>query len=245
MTPRLESCYFDETPERAFTRMAGVLAVTAARHCPGWQRRIEAFPSAGLRSPIGIPSHEHNTQKLARWVELVQTAEDGEHILLLDADTCILRSLDDAWAEPFDLAYTTKRRPFPFNLGVLFVRVSEPVRAFFRDWREENDRLFREPGKHFEWRQRSGGVNQASFQILLDRGGLDRLAVKKLPCAEWNCEESTWETFNPALARVLHVKGALRRAIFGRPQGRPELVPLMKIWRDLDREVNACEERTA
>lgn len=245
MTQRLEACYFGPDPNGYFLRMAAVLELTASQHCSAWVRTVRRIQPEPRTSALGLAQHVVNTQKLEHWAALVAAASDGEHLLLMDADTAILRSLDDVWVDPFDIAYTTKRKPFPFNLGVIFVRVNARSRAFFSAWLFENDRLLREPGDAkavTAWRTRYGGINQASFAAVLNALP-DGLMLKTLPCAEWNCEESGWMNFG-STTRILHIKGALRRAIFRREDVFESLRPASDAWRALERNVSAIR-RTA
>lgn len=222
--PRVEACYFVPPGDATFVRMARVLEATLATQCPAWPRRIEALSTPTRKSAIGAPLHAANVHKVAWWSARVHDAADGQELVLLDADVAVVRPLDDLWEGVFDLAYTTKRRPFPFNLGVLFVRVSDRTRAFFRTWLEENLQLLTHQSREATaWRRQFGGINQASFGRLLARGALADLALHTVPCREWNCEDSAWSTFDPAVTRILHVKGALRRAVFRRDGMNPDL----------------------
>lgn len=212
MTPRLIAPWFGGTPYR---RMAQVLAYTAEIHCHGWDRAIDRITPATLdRHPSASDSHLANTQKMEAWYQAVMASPDGARVLLLDADTFITRPLDDIWDEPFDFAYTVKPSRFPHNSGVVFIRVSPRSRAFVETWRNENLRMLREEAHHQEWRRKYGGINQASLGYALETGLAAAIRILPLPCVEWNCEDSSWANFDPAVTRVVHVKSRLRRAIF-------------------------------
>jgi len=234
VTPRLEAVYFDDGPYDDFARLARVLEHTADQHCGGWRRAITRLDPPRRRA--GSSSMVANTVKLNRWCDLVASAEDGEQILLLDTDTALLRAIDAIWERPFDVAYATKVHDFQFNLGVFFLRVTARVRTLFETWRAENARLFRTWSEDPTWRTRYGGVNQASFGSLIQTGALEGVDVCELACAEWNCEESAWPAFDPAVTRILHLKGALRRSVFHRQTPPADLLPAVSAWRQLDRE---------
>lgn len=250
LTPRLEACYFAPDPAMdrfarrdPFDRMAAILEATAAEHCSGWERHIVRIDPTPRQSAIGKASHVQNVQKVEHWTEVVTAAPDGTPLLVIDADTAILRPLDDVWERSFDVAYTVKRRPFPYNLGVLFVRVSDRTRAWFAAWRDENLRMLEEREGVDAWRQTHGGINQASFARLRESGATTGLELLELPCREWNCEESGWPSFDPGRTRILHVKGELRRAMFQRFIVTPDTAKALAHYQALDRRVAAREAR--
>lgn len=239
MRPQLFSCYFDgKDGSTQWPRLARVLAYTAAGHCANWERSIVAISPDRVdrvhRS--ATRSHVHNTQKLDVWAARVRDAADGQALLLIDADTVILRPLDDVWDRPFDLAYTVRAGcRFPFNCGVMFLRASDVTRRLMDAWADENRRQIADEGRHKNWTRRFGGINQAAFGALLATDASADVQLLELPCAEWNCEDHSWPSFNPALTRILHVKSALRRAVFGM-SGEQALRDLRRLWRDLERE---------
>lgn len=236
--PRLVSPWFGDNPQ--FTRLAQVLEFTARRHCPGWSVEVYRIEPVPRRSPLGVASHAFNTMKMDAWRDAIAASQDGDQVLLIDADTMILRPLDDVWEWPFDIAYTVKQAQiFPFNSGVVFVRVTPAARAFVDAWQVENARLLDAPAEHQRWRSRYGGCNQAALGAMLESGMIDRLGLQmlKIPCAEWNCEDSSWTRFDPERTRIVHIKSALRRAVFGIGPNTSRLRPLVGIWRQLEREV--------
>jgi hypothetical protein len=234
--PRLISKWFGDNPQ--FARMARVLEFTGRRHCPDWSIEVERIVPAPRHSPLGIPSHAHNTMKMDVWTMAIAASEDGDRVLLIDSDTMILRPLDDVWAQDFDLAYTVKlTERFPFNSGVVFLRVGPAVRRFADAWQQENARLLDHPQEHQRWRAKFGGINQAALGAMLTQGLVAELGLRivQLPCREWNCEDTSWGAFTPT-TRIVHLKSALRRAIFGLGPTQPRLRPLVGLWRQLERE---------
>lgn len=228
--PRLESCYFGQDDD--WSRMAEVLAFSASRHCPNWRVRVERIEPEPLKHSHGSQMAVDNTQKLERWAEVVDASHDGDRLLLIDADTLIVRPLDAVWDLEFDVAITTRRMgPSPINGGVVFLRISPGVRAFFQSWRDINAQMFHEYlGFHREWKKQYAGMNQAALGYLLKREP-PNLRLIELPCSEWNCEDSAWEDFGPT-TRIVHIKAALRHAIFQGSMTYPYLRPLVNLWRE-------------
>ena len=243
--PQLHAPVFGPDASGQWARLARVLRFTAARHCREWAVHIDAIRPPAMRSAMNNDSHVTNTQKMQHWHELVAAAPDGARLLLVDADTMILRPLLDLWDQPFDFAYTTKPSRFPFNSGVIAVRVSDAVRRFFATWLEENRRMLGDPVHHQVWRRKYGGINQAALGLLLERGDHRTLAVRELPCLEWNCDDSSWSAFDPNVTRIVHVKSALRAAIFfGHAVALPTL-RLVKLWRALEQAALSSDPAAA
>jgi len=246
MKPVLEACYFGADPDHLWVRMATVLRFTAETYCPNWTIQVRNIRPEPMRSALGIPSHVHNTQKMEHWYHVVTGAPDGARLLLMDADMMILRPLDDVWDRDFDLAYTVKpQERFPFNSGVVFLRVSDRTRAFVEEWRRENRRMLGDSRHHQVWRKQYGGINQAALGYMLSKGDRAGVSLLTLPCAEWNCEDSSWARFSSE-TRVVHIKSGLRRAIFfgllSPGAGIPEIV---KVWRGFERAALGQEDGDA
>jgi hypothetical protein len=242
MTPRLVSVHFGTAAGDQWPRLARVLAWSARRHCPGWEVDVRAFEPAPCRAPSASASCVANTQKLDEWARVVNAAADGDHLALLDADTMIVNPLEAVWDGAFDLAYTVRppASPYPINAGVVFVRVGPGTRAFMTRWRDENRRMLRDRDHHAKWRKRYGGINQAALGCLLEQGGHD-LALAPLPCQAWNCEDASWEAFDVATTRIVHIKSGFRRALFLRTHAPGCLGPLVKLWRGLEKAALEAE----
>lgn len=243
--PRLVSCYFG-APGDAWTRMADVLRYTAAQRCSHWDRTIEAIGPATCKSAIGAYQHAANAHKQAYWAEAVNRAPDGARILLIDADTAILRPLDGAWSHEFDFAYTIRvGSRFPLNGGVVFLRVNDKTREFMRRWHERTSINLADPNARTTWRRDYGGVAQAALVTLLNQRD-HGLALRKLHCVEWNCEDSSWHAFAPMVTRILHIKSALRHCVFGTKAIHiPAIKRLAVKWRALEDDARRAQKVSA
>lgn len=239
------ACYFMPSDSGGhpdhWTRMANVLAYSAALNCPGFEIAMEQLGKA-RPVPGRTESVAANTWKLDRWAEVVAAAAEGDEIVLIDVDTFILRDLAPAFDRPFDVAYTLRDSvppvALPFNAGVVFIRANDASRRFMRMWRDENRRMAADPAYHLPWFKRYGGINQAALGKILaeDLPASVEIRVESLPCSEWNCEDSTWARFDPAVTRVVHVKSALRRDVFNLSPAVPGLRHLTRLWRELERD---------
>lgn len=238
----LLSCWFD-LPGTEYGRLARVLEYSARRHLAGWEVRVEKIDLPGRDLWAGRSASDvTNTHKLDWWSDRFREITAGDEVLLIDADTMILRGLDDVWGRAFDFAYTTKdrlRSPYPLNAGVVFARATAGARLFIDTWQETNRSMIADRTLHATWRRLFGGMNQAALGKLLTDGHADKHAVhlETLPCVEWNCEDTSWQAFM-ATTRIVHVKSALHRAVLGQG-GAHRVQKLVRMWRQLEREARA------
>jgi hypothetical protein len=235
--PRLESVYFGGGQ---YGRLAAVLAHTARRYCPAWDVNVRRIEPHTLRAASGNASDADNHHKLTEWRRIVAEAPDGARILLVDADTFVTAPLDPLWDRAFDVAYTARASsPFPLNAGVVAIRVGPESRRFMAAWLARDAAFLADTELRRPWRKRYGGMNQASLGALLESGQSETLGVSiaALPCAEWNCEDTSWATFDPTVTRIVHVKSGLRMAVFNIVAGTPKTRLLARIWREIDAAV--------
>ncbi len=242
---RIIACHFagNGTGER-WPRMARTFTYSARVHCADWQLTIAKLPTP-QRAPSATDSHTANTAKLEYWCDQVAACADGDEVLLIDVDTAILRPLDDVWAQPFDIAYTVRPSgyPHPLNGGVVFLRVSLTARLFMAAWRTRNREMLNDRALRDHWRKYAG-INQRALGSLLEERPNDFGHLLTLPCAEWNCEDSTWSSFDPTTTRIMHIKSALRSTIFdspGRPPLKPHLRTLARRWSAIEQQAQLAE----
>lgn len=237
---RLEACYFVPSTSEAdvWRRLVSVLARSAATWCPDWAIRILELPVPAPRPGSRADSYLANTYKLEAWIEAVDGADNGDELVLLDADMMITGPLDAIWDRPFDIAYTTRQDcPVPLNGGVVFMRVSPASRRWAALWLEENAAMFRSADEYAPWRRRYQGLNQAALGKMLETRAADHGAsVLAVPCATWNCENTAWASFDPQTTRIVHVKDVLRNAVLGQGPMPPGCSAVVDLWRRLDRQ---------
>lgn len=242
MTPRLVACYFGEGVGQQYPRLARVLEHTARQHCPGWMIAVDQLPAGPLHRSGYAEGEVANVLKMRHWIGAVRQAPDDTGLLLIDGDTVILRPLDPVWTLPFDVAYTVRSRALPFNGGVVFVRTTPAGRAFVDAWMAEAERMFTDRAYHGIFRRKYGGISQAALGAVLESPIAGATTLRPLPCLEWNCEDTSWAAFDPALTRILHLKSALREVVFHVGPSGPAvraLKPLALLWRRLEAEALA------
>ena len=213
---RLAAVYFSGKLTRQHTRLAAVLARSAAVHSPATPLEVHAIAGVDedLRAVVRGRVHRQwldNARKAKHHCRLIEAAADGEVLGMLDTDTMICRDLSELAAVEFDFAYTVRPAggPWKLNTGVYFVRVSQATRVFVRSWYATVQAMLADAKFHRYWKQerRYGGIHQAALGCLLETDPLLPRCLP-LPCEEWNCVSGTWATA-PA-PRIVHVMGRLR-----------------------------------
>jgi hypothetical protein len=110
-------------------------------------------------------------------------------------------------------------------------------------WLDSNARMRADRKLQSVWR-RYQGINQRALGQLLEERRHELGDVRQLPCAEWNCEDSAWPSFDPAITRIVHVKSALRDAVFHSPTPpavKPHLRSLARTWLALEQDALRAE----
>ena len=223
--------------------MARVLDYTARKHAPGWDVSVEEVYPRTLQSAMGNISHARNAEKAVEWERIVNAAPEGQRLLIIDVDMFVTSCLDSIWDTPFDVMITTKESRFPWNSGVVAIRAGAKARGFFAQWTRESLRLLGNSADHQQWRKKYGGLHQAALGACLEGGMVERLGlnIARLPCDLWNCEDSGWEKFDPAVTKLVHVKSSLRLAVFHMAAGgsMARTRRLAALWRTEEIEMTA------
>lgn len=208
-------------------RCVKVLEYSAKLNTPNTELEIIQKPQRERLS-----SHDSNNfTKTIYHNEIIQDSQNGEVVGLLDCDTFILKDLSDLESMDFDIVFTHKEgktHRAPINSGVVFVRVSEKTKQFYRDWLEVASRLFRCPTELIRLKQVYMGINQSALSILLkEKADLNFLM---LPTRIWNyCPINYHEPITET--RIVHIVANMRKAIFeGREPTSPNVRELRELW---------------
>ena len=228
---RIATVCFDYDDCFNFRRLLDVFRRSIAVNMPGVE--IDALDCAAPKSifPGNMLSWASNTVKLRTWAKYI--AEATEPIAICDCDMLCLRSIESAFNQDFDIAFTERTcKEIPFNNGLLFVRPTAASRSFFQRWHEINLRMYRDKPLHHNWQRRYTGMNQSAFGWMLNHPHTAKLAT--FPCKEWNACNDDWPYVNET-TRMLHVKGALRKYVLADIPLSGIPVPLhkaVKMWRE-------------
>jgi hypothetical protein len=170
-------------------------------------------------------------------MEIVNKADDGELLCLMDVDTMITGDLSEISEYDFDIAVTDKegkQAKAPINTGVIFVRVSPKTKKFFRDWYTFvldyicNPTLLKKDKRVYL------GINQSALsQMMKTEHDVNLLLV---PCRIWNSTTITWPLYNDQ-TKVVHILGKLRSAIFEKKfHNSGQIMKLSKLWKQYEIE---------
>lgn len=185
-----------------------------------------------------------NARKMKHQCRIVQDADDGEVLCLLDADTMVLGDLTAMDMQGTDLVVT--HRPagstYPMNSGVVFARATEGVRLFFQQWLDTSTRMLADVALHREWKARFGGINQSAFGWLMYHDSSAGVACDfvgtEVPCAIWNYEsECQKRELWSDRTKVVHIHGNLRKVLFNHEQPcNAQVAQLADRWRECEKQ---------
>lgn len=206
---RIATACFDYDERSDYARLLEVFRRSIARNMPGVEIDVLDCSAPKAIFPGNSVGWASNTAKLRAWANYVRQA--SEPLVLCDCDMLCLQSIEPAFDQDFDIAYTERScDEIPLNGGVVFVRPTAASRSFFQRWHEINLRMYRDKILHHSWRRRYTGMNQAAFGYMLNRPHTARLAT--LPCREWNACNDDWPYID-GITRMVHVKGQLRKYV--------------------------------
>lgn len=200
----IHTVYFDGTGHTRsdFAKLRDVFIASCRQHMPDIRLVVHNLPPCGTypRS-YGMAS---NTHKLAKWVEITEEADND--IVLCDCDIMFSGRVDDAFDEPFDVGYTSRTGPYPFNNGVMFVRNTDDAKEVMRRWLNVNNAMYKNPPFHFQYREKYAGMNQAAWGYMLECDDLP--GVVKAIDPKFNACDREWLSLDDI--RVYHIKSELR-----------------------------------
>lgn len=233
---KIFSVVFDYNQNDRYAKLEQTFRKSVEVNCPGTEltiARIEA-PKATKRK-IGLTSNWH---KFKRWVEFVDAQQDGEHVILMDVDMLVLGDLRPAFRESFDIGITRRTSAnWPYNGGVVFVKVSNLTRGFIKRWGEIDEQMYRDERFHAPYSAKYKGQNQSSLGWMVEHD--ESCKIKEFPCAVWNACNEDWKAFGNH-TKVLHLKSTLRLVALGEQRGTPsKMRRAVNEFKKYERMVNA------
>jgi alpha-N-acetylglucosamine transferase len=173
-----------------------------------------------------------NAEKLRIWVNLLEKCEDNE-IVLIDSDVMVLQDISEVFLFDFDIGCTrrTRNQRIIYNGGVMFVKKNERSLEFFRKFREIDDQMLEDKNFHEIWRAKYAGMNQAAFGWMVENY-TGNFILREFPCAVYNSLSDDWKTFDPAITKIVHLKGPLRDVILDKRKNKYQNIK--KIFDDIE-----------
>lgn len=157
-------------------------------------------------------SYAYNTLKLRLWFEWFCKQQEGDRVALIDSDMAIMKPLDDAFSQQWDVAVTERTGRLKYNGGTVYLTVNGNSKSFLQDWVDINQLLYENLEERKKALEKHDGINQAALlKLLYDKGSEYR--IKHLDCREWNCIDCYWEDVSIDYPRMIHLKGRLRKSL--------------------------------
>ena len=213
--PRLEAVYFGG---EEYHKLARVLELSAQFHLGDrWDINIRQIGEHNLKAALSSKYvrkglFPNNAHKALSWCDIIKEAPEGERILLMDCDTFIRAPLDEIWELDFDYARTFRDYKWPWNSGVMFVRVNDRTKRFFELITEETFKMLGDAAYHEKYEEKFGGIHQASIAAVIERNVVP-LNVIDIPCKIWNSEHSNRAYVDFKHAKIVHLLPSGRRKI--------------------------------
>jgi len=193
------------------------------------------IPWVRILNGIDISTGAHEdiaAQKINNgWIPALKTIKNGEKIIFLDADTILVKNIDNYFEKDYDIGYTYYKDHFtPYgdtsftpkgynriNTGVLLVNKSEKVVEFLLEYAMLTNEFLRN-GSPFS--KEFGAYDQDALIWLLCNGNLNNISHPQtrykeiklfgFKCSELNECESVQLSKN---THIVHYKGGWRKII--------------------------------
>jgi len=149
----------------------------------------------------------------------------------MDVDMLVLGDLRPPFTQEFDIGITRRTSTkWPYNGGVVFVKVGERSRAFIRQWGEIDERMYNDQHFHDPYKKAYKGQNQASLGWMLEHQETGA-EIREFPCATWNACNEDWMTLSLEKTRAVHIKSTLRHCCLGKRAAMPsKMRHICKAW---------------
>lgn len=231
---KIHSVHFGE--EVLYDRLAKVLGFSAEKNSPKNPitiHKVSIFSLIAEKEKNGVSYHEiSNALKTQYHHDIVQKANDGEFLCLLDLDTLVLGDLSEA-EEDFDLGYTVRKQICRINSGVIFVRISSKTKDWYRRWLENVFILLDDSKLRRKLKATYSGINQSALSLLLKQP--HDLTLKEFPGEIWNCTPIHYKHFGPD-TKIVHLLNKAKVLKDYRKGGNRPGDKIAEKWLELERE---------
>lgn len=193
-----------------------------------------------------VPAHDRAlgmANKIACWRKAMSLIQRGEHVVLMDCDTIVLKKMDHFFDLTFDIGYSWKPKRLPISSGVVLIKTSEETEKFMALWDHQTN-LIRRDKKKVGWaRKQWGGEDQGSMAAVMSiRKGMNfekphrpcpkcGVLFRGFPCSSINevdCVPITEDT------HVVHYGGAWQEVIrtgqFNKFRPRSACSDMLNLW---------------
>lgn len=226
---KIVSVYFDYNNLQRYETLAKVLAYSVKKYCPLAEFKLFKIDRPILKAKHRSRCFTSNTYKLRKWLEVLKNTNDN--VIFIDCDTIVLKDLFPAFFGNFDIGFMKRTSSrIKYNGGVVFVRNTPEAIEFIELWNKINEKMYNDYNFHRPYHIKYAGMNQAAFGYILENEKF-KAKLKSFSCLEWDACDEDWQYLNND-TKIIHVKGNLRRAIFGNRSIYP-FKRAIAIWNNL------------
>jgi hypothetical protein len=227
---------FDYPGQNKYDILAKVLEYSVKKNCPSANFELIKLDAPIIKRKMKSKSFASNTLKMEYWLKALK--ETDENVIFIDCDTIVLHDLSNVFDDDYDIGYTKRTGSrLPYNGGVVFVKNTPNAIEFIELWNDVNKRMYDDWKFHCPWRNKYAGMNQAAFGYIMEKETFNA-KLKQFSCAEMNACTENWPKINKD-TKVIHIKGALRRAAFNVHRPNDRCYRALVLWHNLAIESGA------
>jgi hypothetical protein len=227
---KIISVQFDYPGQNKYDKLAQVLEYSIKKNSPSADFELIKLKAPIIKRRIKSKSFASNTIKMEYWLKALKETDDN--VIFIDCDMIVLQDLSNVFNDDYDIGYTKRTGSrLPYNGGVVFVKNTTNATEFIELWNDVNKRMYNDWNFHSPWRNKYAGMNQAAFGYIMEKEKFNA-KLKQFSCAEMNACTEDWPKINKN-TKIIHIKGALRRAAFNRHRPKDRCRRALIIWHNL------------
>ncbi len=232
---KIIATWFNLPDSNIYERLTKVFVYSIIKNIPGTDLELYQISDPETENK----QFQNQIQKQRIWTKLALRQTDD--YIIVDTDMIITADLSIAFKYDFDIAYTGRdmyRKPL--NGGMIFCRSNNRTNSFWEEWLENCEESY-EDKKIFERNNLfCKGFAQSALWHTINNYPF-HINIKSLPCQKYNACDEEWSLINDEV-RAIHIKGRMRKALFGPYYGNIPDQKVYNLWREYERECNSCDQ---
>jgi hypothetical protein len=225
---KIISCWFEPPDSDIYKRLTNVFKYSIKKNMPDAILELYELPFPVIEGK----RFQAQMEKQRFWTKLAK--EQTENYIVMDSDMMVMGDLSEAFKYDFDIAYTS-RKLFrkPLNGGMIFCIPSEAANLFWDKWLYNCEEAYNDKRIQNRNNSKCKGFAQSALWYTINNYK-SNCNIIDIPCQEWNACDEEWMNINYETVKAIHIKGRMRKALFG-----PKQIPDQKVydlWRDYERQ---------